>query len=295
MAVYSIRDLEKLSGIKAHTIRIWEQRYNIIDPKRTETNIRYYSDDDLKYLLNIALLNKNGIRISKIAKMSREEIAERVSSLAEVNFEDSTQLSALTISMVELNEFKFLRIFEAHIEQLGFEEAMLKLITPFLEKLSLLWLTGSISPIHERFVTCLIRQKIIVATEKLPIPNNKDAKKFIIFLPEGETHELPALFVQYLLRARHQKVVYLGGNIPLDDLKLLHRLHQPDCVYSYLSEGFTEIPTQQFLKDLEAIFPSTHLMLAGYQVTAQSLRLPRNSKVLNGMEDTVEYLDELLI
>ncbi|MEM1119901.1 MAG: MerR family transcriptional regulator, partial [Bacteroidota bacterium] len=125
MAVYSIKDLEKLSGIKAHTIRIWEQRYGIIEPGRTQTNIRYYTDQNLKFLLNIALLNKNGIKISKIAKMGDEEILEKVAAISEINFENDVQLDALTLSMIEMDEFKFDRIISTNIQQLGFERTMI--------------------------------------------------------------------------------------------------------------------------------------------------------------------------
>jgi len=134
VAVYSIKDLEKLSGINAHTIRAWEHRYDIIEPKRTKTNIRYYEDEDLKFLLNIALLNKNGIKISKIADMSRSEIAEKVAAISEVNFEHGTQLDALTISMIEMDEYKFDRIITTNIQQMGFEKTMVEVIHPFLEK-----------------------------------------------------------------------------------------------------------------------------------------------------------------
>ena len=138
MSNYSIKDLEKYTGVKAHTIRIWEQRYNLLEPHRTETNIRYYDDNDLKTLLNIALLNKNGYKISKIAKMSVDEIVHKVADISEVNFENATQLDALTISMIEMDEYKFDRIISTNIEQIGFERTMLEIINPFLEKLSLL-------------------------------------------------------------------------------------------------------------------------------------------------------------
>jgi len=157
VAIYSIRDLEKLSGIKAHTIRIWEQRYSIITPQRTDTNIRYYADDDLKLLLNVALLNKNGIKISRIANMSQHEIAEKVAAISEMNFEYDTQLDALTISMIEMDEYKFDRIVSTNSQQIGFERTMLEVIYPFLEKLSVLWLTGSINPAQENFISYLIR------------------------------------------------------------------------------------------------------------------------------------------
>ena len=181
MAVYSIRDLEKLCGIKAHTIRIWEQRYGIIKPNRTDTNIRYYHDADLNLLLNIVILNRNGLKISKIAKMSKEEIAEKVSAISEVHFDLSAQLDELTLAMVEMDEYKFDLILSTNIQQLGFEKTMIEVVYPFLDKLSVFWLTGSISPIQENFITNLIRQKLITAIDKEPVPK-KTANQEIFHL-----------------------------------------------------------------------------------------------------------------
>lgn len=161
MAVYSIVDLEKLTGVKAHTIRIWEQRYGVITPKRTQSNIRYYQDDDLKQLLNIAILNKNGHKISRIAQMQPDEINETAAALSSIDISYGAHLDALTIAMIEMDELKFDKIFNTHIQQLGFERAMTELIYPFLDKLSILWLTGSISPVQENFISFLIRQKLL--------------------------------------------------------------------------------------------------------------------------------------
>jgi DNA-binding transcriptional MerR regulator len=207
VAVYSIRDLEKLSGIKAHTIRIWEQRYGIIEPQRTKTNIRYYQDEDLKFLLNIALLNKNGIKISKIAKMTKGEVAEKVAAISEINFEYGTQLDALTISMIEMDEFKFDRIVSTNIQQLGFERTMLEIIYPFLDKLSLLWLTGSINPVQENFMSYLIRQKIIVAIDKEALPSGQILQKVHDLSAGGRTTGAEsfvyALFAQIQEKSRY--------------------------------------------------------------------------------------------
>ena len=131
MAIYSIKDLENLCGIKAHTIRTWETRYGIVKPQRTKTNIRYYQDEDLKHLLNIAFLNKNGIKISKIAKMSKEEIASRVADMSSVSLEDNTQMDALTLSMIEMDEYKFDRIISTNIQKIGFERTMLNYLSFF--------------------------------------------------------------------------------------------------------------------------------------------------------------------
>jgi len=290
VAVYSISDLEKLSGIKAHTIRVWEQRYDIIQPERTKTNIRYYQDEDLKLLLNIALLNKNGIKISKIAKMSDEEIAEKVAAISEVNFEYGTQLDALTISMIEMDEFKFDRIISTNIQQLGFERTMLEIIYPFLDKLSVLWLTGSINPVQENFMSYLIRQKLIVAINDLPLTQSKSAKKFIVYLPEGERQELSLLFMSYLLKSRKHHVIYLGQDISLSDLTDACKIQQPDFLFTMITETFAKEPVQSYIEKLSEAFPDCHVLLSGYQVVAQEVDPPNNVRILKSLGQTLEFL-----
>ncbi len=292
MAVYSISDLEKLSGIKAHTIRVWEQRYNIIQPKRTKTNIRYYQDEDLKLLLNIALLNKNGIKISKIAKMSKDEIGEKVAAISEINFEYGTQLDALTISMIEMDELKFDRIISTNIQQLGFERTMLEIIYPFLDKLSVLWLTGSINPVQENFMSYLIRQKLIVAINNLPLPQGKTTKRFIIYLPEGERQELSLLFMHYLLKSRKNHVVYLGQEISISDLADAYKIRPPDYLFTMITETFAKEPVQTYIDKLAESFPHCKVLLSGYQVVVQPVDPPENVMILRSLSQTLEFLDQ---
>jgi len=253
VAIYSIKDLEKLTGIKAHTLRIWEQRYGIIQPGRTKTNIRYYTEDNLKVLLNIALLNRNGIKISKIAKMEKEEILKKVAAISEINLEYDGQLDALTLSMIEMDEYKFDRIISANIQQLGFERTMIEVIYPFLDKLGLLWLTGSINPAQEYFMTYLIRQKIIAAIDSMPIAMGMDVPKILIYLPEGEAQELSLLFMHYILKSRRFKVISL----------------------------------------LKNNFPSTQLLLSGYQVLTQNIQDEQFVTVLKNLEDTLDFLSDI--
>lgn len=290
MAIYSIRDLEKLSGIKAHTIRVWEQRYRIIQPQRTETNIRYYADDDLKLLLNVALLNKNGIKISRIANMSAQEIAEKVAAISDLNFEYDTQLDALTISMIEMDEYKFDRIVSTNTRQIGFERTMLEVIYPFLEKLSILWLTGSINPAQESFISYLIRQKIIAAIDQEPLTASKDAKKFIIYLPEGERQELSLLFMQYLLKSRKNRVIYLGLDISLSDLKDACKIHEPDYIFTMITETFAKEPVQKYIDRMGAGFPDARILLSGYQVVVQPVSPPENVLILKSLPQMLEFL-----
>ncbi len=194
MSSYSIKDLEQLSGIKAHTLRIWEQRYNFIIPKRTDTNIRYYDDKDLKLILNVSLLRENGYKISKIADMDQEQIAGAVLEITEKNFSFSDQIHSLVLAMIDLDEERFEKIMSTNILQTGFENTMLSIIFPFLSKIGVLWQTGSITPAQEHFISNLIRQKLIVAIDGCYVPSKEINNKYLLFLPEGELHEISLLF-----------------------------------------------------------------------------------------------------
>ena len=292
MAVYSIKDLEKLSGIKAHTIRIWEQRYHILEPQRTNTNIRYYQDEDLKVLLNVALLNKNGIKISKIAQMEDQELTEKVAAISEINFDDGTQLDALTISMIEMDENKFDRIINTNIDQIGFEQTMMEVIYPFLDKLSVLWLTGSINPVQENFISHLIRQKIISAINATPLSNGEANEKIILYLPEGERQELSLLFMHYLLKSRGKYVLYLGQDISLADLSDANRIHKADLVFTMITETFAKESVQQYVDRLADTFPGTQILLSGYQVVAQPIDAPEHVTILKSLDQMLRFFDQ---
>lgn len=291
MAVYSIKDLEKLSGIKAHTIRIWEQRYGIVLPQRTKTNIRYYQDNDLKKILNIALLNKNGIKISKIAQMSEQEIADKVAAISEINFEYNTQLDALTLSMIEMDEFKFDRIIRTNIRQLGFEKTMLDIIYPFLDKLGLLWLTGSINPVQESFMSNLIRQKIICAIDNEPLVVGPDVEKYLIYLPEGESQELSLLVMHYIVRSRRKQVIYLGQNITIEDLKDAYNINKPDYIFTMITESYAHQPVQRYIDRLSDSFPDCKILLSGYQVAVQNVTPSENTHILKSLDETIQFID----
>lgn len=295
MAIYSIKDLENLCGIKAHTIRIWETRYGIIKPQRTKTNIRYYQEEDLKHVLNIAFLNKNGIKISKIAKMSIEEIGRRVADMSSVNLGEDTQMDALTLSMIEMDEYKFDRIISTNIQQIGFERTILEVIYPFLDKLSLLWLTGSMYPVQENFINCLIRQKIIAAIDKVPpIPSKKiSTKKFVIYLPEGENQELSLLLIHYLIKSRKNEVVYLGTKISIENVKDACKVYQPDFIFTMISETFTKTPVQTYLKSLSETFPNSQILLSGYQVVVQQIKSSDNITIISSINDLIYFLNAM--
>lgn len=271
---------------------MWEQRYGLLTPQRTDTNIRYYLDDDLKLLLNIALLKKSGLRISKIAKMSHQEIAERVAGLTEINMGSKTQLDAMTISMMQMDEAKFDRIISTNIKQLGFERTMLEVIYPFLEKLSVLWLTGSIDAVQENFISYLIRQKIIAAIDAEPLAAADRRHKFIIYLPEGEQQELSLLFMHYLIKSRKYYPLYLGQDITISDLEDTCAIHQPKYIFTMITETFGKESVTQYLERLSDTFPDCHILVSGYQVVAQQVSSAGNLHVLQSLGQVIEWLDE---
>ena len=267
MSFYSIKDLENLSGIKAHTLRIWEQRFNIIMPRRTESNIRFYNDNDLKMVLNIALLRNNDFKISEIAEMGEDEIKKQIIKLSEQPLNYPDQVHALTIAMVGLEEERFEKIMSVNILRLGFEQTMLNIIFPFLIKIGALWMTGTISPAQEHFISNLIRQKVIVAIDGQINKWSTNAKKFMLFLPDGELHEIALLFANYILKSRNQRVIYLGQSLPFNDIELAYDIYKPDYLFSILTSFPTGADVDLYINKLSGRFSASKIILTGFQVT----------------------------
>jgi MerR family transcriptional regulator, light-induced transcriptional regulator len=286
VAQYTIKELEHLSGIKAHTIRIWEQRYNVLCPQRTDTNIRYYSDADLKTLLNISLLNEQGYKISKIAKMSPDQLRQSVQQLAEHETSSLTHhISNLVTAMVDMDEERFDKTFSTVTLQLGFQDAMLQVVYPFLHKIGILWQTNNISPAHEHFVSNLVRQKLIVAIDGQIVKRKEGAPTYLLYLPEGELHEIALLFMNYLIRAHHCQVIYLGQNLPFEDLKRTYELLKPEVICTVL----TIIPEREFVQEyidrVATTFPEAQLYVYGYQAQHDFLKFPGNAHRLSCIAD----------
>lgn len=290
---YSIKDLEHLSGIKAHTIRIWEQRYEILKPQRSQTNIRMYDDEDLKMVLNISLLSENGNKISNIAKMSAEEIQQAVITLTEKTYKFPEQVQALTLAMIDLDEDRFEKIISTNIMHYGFEKSMTNIVFPFLTRIGFLWQTGSINPAQEHFVSFLIRQKLIVATDGITAKRKENPKKFMLFLPEGEMHETGLLFSNYLIRSRGHKCIYLGQSLPLWDAKMAYDIYKPDYVVCIATTAPSQSEIQQYIDDLGSAFDKSDILLTGYQVVAQDLKLQANQQIINRVEDLIAFLEDL--
>jgi len=292
MAEYKIRELELLTGIKAHTIRIWEQRYNIISPNRTDTNIRTYSDDDLRKILNIALLNKHGIKISHIAEMSDADINQQVISFSESDTDFSNQVNALTIAMIEMDEDRFDKIISTNTLRLGFEKTMIRVLYPFLQRVGMMWLTGAINPAQEHFISNLIRQKLIVAIDGQSASINPQSPKFLLFCPEGEMHEIPLLFSNYLLRSRKFRVVYLGINLPFDNLKSVSAIHEPNYLFTILTTQPSGIETQDYINKLSKSYLNTNIIVSGRELFNKKFNFPKNVNFINGIDDLLKFLDD---
>mgnify|MGYP006293504839 CR=1 FL=1 len=293
MSTYSIKDLEQLSGIKAHTLRIWEQRYQFILPKRTETNIRFYDGKDLKLVLNIALLKENGYKISKIAGMSEEDMNKEVLRLTEKNLRYPDQIHALTLAMVDLDEDRFEKIMATNILKLGFESTMINVIYPFLSKIGVLWQTGAINPSQEHFISNLIRQKLIVAIDGQFVSNQDSQHKYLLYLPEGELHELTLLFLCYIIKARRNKVVYFGQNLPFDDLKSIYEVHNPDYILTIVTTSPPASEIKDYVDRLSQTFPEAEILLSGYQVIGQKIKSKDNVKVFTRIDHIIQFVEEM--
>ncbi len=289
---YFIKDIENITGIKAYTLRIWEQRYGMLVPKRTETNIRYYEEDDLKYMMNIAILNVHGIKISHIAQMDRDEVQRKTLSISENNTGQQAQIATLTGAMFDFDEREFNKTLSINILQLGMEQTTTQIIFPFLQHLGVMWLSGTIHIAHEHFITNLIKQRIFVAIDQLNIIPNANAKKFLLFLPNGENHELSLLLASYLLRANGKNVIYLGTSTPLEDLNKIHKLHNPDYVFCALINPNSSMPVQVYLNTLSRSWPNTQILVTGSQVVKRrDLKIPENCRVISDPTSFLHFLE----
>ena len=275
MGKYSIKELEKLSGIKAHTIRIWEKRYQIISPERTDTNIRYYSDEDLKKIINVSLLNNNGLKISKIADLSSEELIKQVTALSESKGSADIHIDQLVVAMIDLEEEAFEKILGSLILRYGFEKTITEMVYPFLEKIGVLWHTGNITPAQEHFISNLIRQKIIVAIDSLPLPP-KTRPGVLLFLPEQELHELGLLFYYYIVKKKFFRTYYLGQMVPYKDVVTICKSHQP----SFIITAITSLPSPQAVQDLLNKLcgdqPQCTILASGHILKTMALKMPFN-------------------
>ena len=293
MGKYSIKDLEKLSGIKAHTLRIWEQRYGVLVPLRSDGNIRYYSDDELKKILKIGFLNQLGHKISKLAHLSEKEISDRVEEHSQHNTSYAAHVDNLVVAMIEMNEHKFETELSNCIIKVGFENCFTNIIHPFFTKVGILWLTGNINPVQEHLISNLIRQKLIVAIDNQKIIPLANRKKFMLFLPENEWHELGLLFYAYIIKKNGYKLFYLGQSVPLLDLKKVFSIHDPDFLMTSLLSFNSETSLSDFTGMLSQEFKAKKVLIMGKYANEVVKYAPSNIQFIETIQSFNAFLSDI--
>ena len=259
--LYSIKDLEIFSGIMAHTIRIWEIRYKAFTPLRTDTNMRRYTDEDLKKILNIAILKRNGYRISKILSLSNEELKTKVFDIYTNSTDPNKYVDKLVSAMVELDESKFSKAFSESILYYTLEEAIVKVLFPFIERTGILWQTDYVTTVQKRFVTYLLRQKLIVAIDGQVFAESDSSKTFALFLPQNKYNEIDLLLHMYLIKRKGHKAIYLGESVTIQELDKLSQNIKIDYFVTTTIPA-TEDKQERYLTSLFKTIPNEHLILS---------------------------------
>ena len=298
-STFSIKNLENLSGIKAHTLRIWEKRYNLLEPERTDTNIRRYSLDSLKRLLNVTLLYNHGFKISKIANLNEEEIPELVRSIALKSNSEQVAINAFKLSMINFDYDLFDTNYNEILQHHDFQYVFLNVFMPLMRELGILWQTGAISPSHEHFITNLIKQKIHLQTELLQRkkPKRGEHPLFVIFLPENEIHELGVLYLNYLILNSGFRTIFLGQSLQTSSLETLYSYNTKFYFVTYLTvePNKDEIMPfiSQFHENLLKDRDSKLLIFGPQQIEIDTDKLPGQVELFRSVESFIaKYLEE---
>lgn len=289
MNAFTIKDLENLSGIRAHTIRVWEQRYSFLNPRRTETNIRYYSNGELQKILNIALLNKCGYKISHINRMKESEIQEKILGLSQAEACQERIVNELIGCMADVRMEDFEEVLDNYIRSKGIEKAVSKILFPFLERIGILWLTNHINPAQEHLVSNLIRQKLVVSIDSLR-STTQSPRKALLFLPEGEQHEIGLLYMHYLLKSHGVNVIYLGANVPIRDVAYVAGLKNPDFLYTHLTSVAQNFCLDKFLAKFQKHLPGQNLVVSGLVTQSYRKKHPPNCSFKRSLAEVNEYV-----
>lgn len=290
MTHYSIKDLEYLSGVKAHTIRIWERRYQLLDPDRSDTNIRLYSDEDVRKIMNVAMLIKSGYKISMVALFDNAKIQSEILRQNRFFVDPKKNIEQLLFHTVNLDIFKFEQLLNKIIQENGFSKTIQNVIFPFFNRVGFLWQAGTIFVAHEHFVSNLIRNRLIIETAKFD--NNLSEKSILFFLPEGEFHELGLLYLNYLAAENGFKCVYLGQNLPFSDLANLLRSIEFNFICTSFIYAIEKPEFEQYLFNLSMVFNKNKILVAGRQITIHKpkLKLPSNVVVIKNSSDFVKKI-----
>ncbi len=285
---FSIKDLEHLSGIKAHTIRIWEKRYNILSPNRTDTNIRTYDLENLQKILNITFLNGHGYKISRIAKLSDSEIRKMVKEVAATASEENRAINSFKIAMVNFDSNLFQKTYQNLQDSKRFQEIFLEIFIPLLNEIGLLWQTDTINPVHEHFLVGLIKQKLYFNIAQLEISEDySDNELYVLFLPENEIHDLGILYLNYELNLHRKKTIYLGPSMPLQDMRYLLEIHPNPTFISYLTTEPRDLTG--FINEFDAVLgkdSKMELNLFGSKIqSVDPITLPAHIKIFKSIPE----------
>ena len=286
---YSIKDLEVLSGVKAHTIRIWEKRYHLLSPARTVTNIRFYNDADLRRILNVALLVNSGCKISRVAKWEEPQLRQAVLEATEKKVTEPDYVERLILHMLNFDNIGFYHLVNEIVEKKGLEDAMVKVFFVLFERIGTYWQVGSIFPAQEHYVTSILRQKLIAETDKLGV-DNTNGQTMLFFLPEGELHEMSLLFYAYLARKSGYNVIYLGQFVPFEDLAKLQAHLKIDYVFTAFINPLIKEDLENYLVRLKESFQHQKIFITGWQVKQLIPQLPRTVKVVKDYKEFKKYV-----
>lgn len=292
---FSIKDLENLTGIKAHTIRIWEKRYNLLQPKRTDTNIRYYDLASFQKLLNVSYLNNNGYKISKIATLAEEQIPVLVREIATESNLESHAINAFKLSMLNFDQALFYKTYNSLLKEKDFETVFYDIFIPLLTEIGLLWQTDTITPAHEHFLTSLIRQKILINTEKAQSKQvNKSNKTFVLYLPENEIHELGLLFINHQLVSKGFQSILLGMSVPLQSLTDLQNYYKELIYISYFTVKPEKREIEQYIENFNQLIikdSNTKLWILGQMLNTLDLdKLPKGVSAFKSIKSLTSNL-----
>ncbi len=292
--IFSIKDLENLCGVKAHTIRIWEKRYNLLSPNRTETNIRTYNLKSLQKLLNVTYLVNSGYKISRISKLDEQQINEYVRSIVSDNSTKNQAINSFKIAMLNYDLELFLGTYEQLESKRNFRQIFTDVFIPLLKEIGLLWQTNTISPSHEHFITNLIKQKLLLNIEKLQYskPTKKD-KAFVLFLPENEIHELGLLYVNYEILLHGYKAIYLGPSIPLDSLPNMLSFHEETVFVSYFTIKPEKDNISSYVEDFNKIVcveKTNEFWMLGKQIMHINKTIEQNHRYFNTISALISEL-----
>jgi DNA-binding transcriptional MerR regulator len=290
MNVFTIRDIENLCGIKAHTLRMWEHRYQLRIPKRKAGNHRLYDNDDLKYLLRIAFLYHNGYKISKLAQLDEQEICRLVLKVPQPGGANDIFINHLIEASLDFDQELFDRILHNIILHMGFEKAITQVAYPFLQKIEILWLTGNVVPAQEHFASALIIKKLLVAINGLesPLPPHTEKRKILLYTPSGEFHEIPLLYMRYLMKKNGLPTVYFGKNVCLEDLRYYCSQKEVTHLYFHLVTHLLRFEPELYIKKMRENFPDQQIIISGTVGTGFYTTDPR-VRLLKTQEEMQEF------